>query len=197
MRRFIVVGAHARSDNGFLLNDLAGTSGRLDVLLRCVRAALMVSHGLRRDTVVYLALHGPPHPRCLRFDGSTARFFRPDERSLATLAQKSLAAQGPPDGAFATVRPGISLSERGLDAALDDSDNSPLFLLDETGHDIRIAKILSYDTTFVLGGHRGLDPDLAHSLSLRASGSFSVGPRSVHADDVIAIVSNELDRRAL
>ena len=87
-RRIVVVGQQARGSPDFLLNDLAGTSGRLDVLVRCVRAALLVSHGLRHDTVVYLVLLGEPRsPKTLRFDGATARFIRPEERSLATLAQ--------------------------------------------------------------------------------------------------------------
>src|SRR5215207_1855813 len=105
MRRFVVIGQRATASPEFSLLDIPGTSGRLDVLLRCVRAALLVSHGLRRDVVVYLVLQGGPRaPRTVRIDGATARFVRPDERSLATLVQKSLAAA--PDGTgFATVRP--------------------------------------------------------------------------------------------
>src|SRR5580700_751427 len=92
-RRIVVIGQQARGSADFLLNDLAGTSGRLDVLVRCVRAAMLVSHGLRRDTVVYLVLLGEPSaPKTLRFDGAAARFIRPEERALASLAQKMLGA---------------------------------------------------------------------------------------------------------
>ena len=70
---------------------MPSTSGRLDVLLRSIRAAFLVSHGLRRDVVVYLVLcAGPRAPRVLRIDGRSAKFLRPDERSLAVLLQKSL-----------------------------------------------------------------------------------------------------------
>src|SRR3954470_1143092 len=93
MRRFVVIGQRATASPNFSLLDLPSTSGRLDVLLRCLRAALLVSHGVRRDTVVYLVLlGGPGAPRTLRVDGATAKFLRPDERSLAVLAQKALAA---------------------------------------------------------------------------------------------------------
>src|SRR5581483_10431083 len=104
------------------------TSGRLDVLLRCVRAALLVSHGVRQDTVVYLVLLGGA-PRTLRFDGATARFVRPDEGSMATLVQKSLAAAdaaGACRGAgFAIVRPreGIAVAAGGLGAVVADAGN--------------------------------------------------------------------------
>src|SRR5260370_35313604 len=90
-RRFVVVGRRAIASADFSLVDLPGTSGRLDVLLRCVRAALLVSHGLRRDTVVYLVLLGGPRaPRTLPIDASAAKYLRPDQRSLATLAKKAL-----------------------------------------------------------------------------------------------------------
>jgi tRNA (pseudouridine54-N1)-methyltransferase len=118
VRRFVIIGRRATASPAFSLVDLAGTSGRLDVLLRCVRAALLTSHGLRRDTVVYLVLlGGPDAPRTLRVDGARARFLRPDERSLATLVQKSLAA-APGDPAFVEVRPGVAVAQGGLEAVL-------------------------------------------------------------------------------
>jgi len=90
-RRFVIVGQKATASPEFSLLDLPGTSGRLDVLLRCLRSALLVSHGLRRDTIVYLVLQGGPEaPRVLRIDGSAIRFVRPDERALALLVQKAL-----------------------------------------------------------------------------------------------------------
>ena len=64
----MVVGQRARASSDFLLVDIPSTSGRLDVLLRCLRAALLVSHGVRRDTVVYLCLLGTPErPRTSQF----------------------------------------------------------------------------------------------------------------------------------
>src|SRR4051812_13724602 len=94
--RFVVVGHRAASTPDFLLNDIPGTSGRLDVLLRCLRARLLVSHGLRRDTEVYLVLlGGAAAPRTLRFTGRAARYLRPDERSLATTVRKALATPVP------------------------------------------------------------------------------------------------------
>src|SRR5262245_20269818 len=95
MRRFVVVGQKASASPDFSLDDLPATSGRLDVLLRCLRAALLVSHGLREDTIVYLVLQGGPRaPRALRIEGAAARFVRPDERSLAVLVKKVLATEG-------------------------------------------------------------------------------------------------------
>jgi tRNA (pseudouridine54-N1)-methyltransferase len=193
--RFVIVGAKASASPDFRLDDLPGTSGRLDVLLRCVRAALLVSHGVRRDVVVYLVLlGGPAAPRCVRVTGAEVRFLRPDERSLATLVKKSLAA--PREGAgFVTVRPGIAVADGGLDAALDDLGDGALWLLDEGGDDLRGAALEGDARAFIVGDHTGFDAATLGRLDERAVRRVAIGPVSVHADDVVAIVTNELDRR--
>ncbi|MFQ5987072.1 MAG: hypothetical protein ACE5KQ_06915, partial [Thermoplasmata archaeon] len=90
-RRFIVVGHDANTAGDFALNDLAGATGRLDILLRCVNSAFMLSHDLRRDTEVYLVLLGPPRPpRTLHLRGDQLRHLNPDERSTAALLRQAL-----------------------------------------------------------------------------------------------------------
>lgn len=191
VRRFVIVGARATASADFLLADLPGTSGRLDVLLRCVRAALLVSHGVRRDTVVYLVLlGGAAAPRVLRIDGAAARYLRPDDRSLAVLAQKSLGAVRTAPG-FTEVRPGISVCDGGLEAVLAELGEAPRFLLDEGGDDVR-ALPLPPGAAFFLGDHQGFAAETRAHLGAR---DVSVGPVSLHAEDVVAIVGNELDRR--
>lgn len=193
-RRFVVIGQTATASGDFLLGDIPGTSGRLDVLLRCVRAALLVSHGLRRDAVIYLVLLGGDRaPRTLRLDGAGAKYLRPDERSLAVTLQKALRFEA--TSAFTEYKPGIALCAAGIDAVLDDLGDAALCVLDEGGEDLRACGPELTEYAWFLGDHRGFDP---HSLArLRARGArfVSVGPVSVQADDVIALVSNELDRR--
>ncbi|AKV00717.1 hypothetical protein AKJ09_07380 [Labilithrix luteola] len=197
MRRFVVVGQKALASPDFSLNDLPGTSGRLDVLARCMRAALLVSHGLRTDTILYLVLLGGPEaPRALRFDGSAVKFLRPDERALATLVQKSLvlARQTEHTEGFATVKPGIAVVRGGLEAALDDlPSNATLYLLESAGTDVRDV-VLEREPVFVLGDHLGLDAPARALLGTRGAVGLSLGPRDIHAEDAIAVVSNELDR---
>lgn len=196
-RRFVVVGRTATASDDFLLDDLPGTSGRLDVLLRCVRAALLVSHGLRRDTVIYLVLLGGPRaPRSMRVDGATAQYLRPDERSLAVLVKKSLAVPTT-DAGFATVRPGIAVAEGGLDAVVADLGAATPFLLDERGPDVREASFEAPDAVYFLGDHQGFDEATQSRLASMGSRTVGLGPVSLHADDAIAVLSNELDRREL
>jgi tRNA (pseudouridine54-N1)-methyltransferase len=194
MRRFVVVGQTAGASGQFLLDDLPGTSGRLDVLLRCLRAALLVSHGVRIDTVVYLVLLGAGQlPRSVRVDGATARFLRPDERSLAILIRKSLEAHVPVAPGFTSVRPGISVACGGLDAVLADLGNGAQYVLEQGAPDLRQAPLDTGNATFFLGDHLGFDVQTREALT--HASSIGLGPVSLHAEDAIVVVANELDRR--
>jgi tRNA (pseudouridine54-N1)-methyltransferase len=195
MRSFVVIGQRALASPDFLLDDLAGTSGRLDVLVRCVRAALLVSHGTRTDSRAYLVLLGGPRaPRALRFDGATAKFIRPEERSLATLVKKSLASEG--GEAFVEVRPGVALAESGLDAVLADVRGAALYVALEDAPDVRDVAIAEGDVAFFIGDHLGFDDETRSKLAAIGATPVGLGPVSVHAEDAVAIVSNELDRLA-
>jgi tRNA (pseudouridine54-N1)-methyltransferase len=196
--RFVVVGQKATASPDFSLINLPASSGRLDVLLRCLRAALMYSHGLRRDVIVYLVLlGGPPAPRTLRVDGATARFLRPDERSLAVLVQKALAAPVEPGSSgFALVRPGVAIAEGGLDAVLADLGEASLYVLEEGAPDVRGVALDPGEKAFFLGDHVGFDETTRARLAALGATPIGVGPVSVHADDAVVLVVNELDRRA-
>src|SRR5262249_48236238 len=118
MRRFVIVGQKARASADFLLVDIPSTSGRLDVLLRALRAALLFSHGVRQDSLAYLVLLGSPE-RALtaRIDGAASRYLRPDERSLAATLKKLLVwpCQA---STFTPARPGMSVAAGGLETVL-------------------------------------------------------------------------------
>jgi tRNA (pseudouridine54-N1)-methyltransferase len=197
MRSFVVIGQKATASDDFLMDDLPGTSGRLDVLLRCVRAATLYSHGLRRDVVVYLVLFGGPRaPRILRFDGK-ARFLRPDERSLATLARKMLATRADADArGFVEFRAGIAVASGGLSAVLADLRGASLYVLEEGAPDLRTERSLAHgDAAFFIGDHTGFDEATRTQLAEAHARAIGAGPVSLHAEDVVTIVSNELDRR--
>ncbi len=195
MRRFVVVGHKATASPGFSLKDIPGTSGRMDVLLRCVRAALLVSHGLRQDTVLYLVLlGGPDAPKSLRLRGDALKHLNPDERSTATLVQKALATTttGP---VWQPATPGFDVAAVGFEELLAGLAGSRVVVLDEGGADVRETTLEDHDIVFVVGDHAGLAPDEQAAIARSGATSVRVGPVSLHADDAIAIVHNELDRR--
>jgi tRNA (pseudouridine54-N1)-methyltransferase len=198
MRRFVVIGQTAAASGDFLLDDLPGTSGRLDLLLRCVRAALLCSHGMRTDVVVYLVLYGGSRaPRTLRIDGATARFIRPDERSLATLAKKVLASDIDAGAtAFVAARPGVAVARGGIEGVLTDLGTRAPFVLEEGAPDVREAVGVDHpDAVFFLGDHLGLSEAVRARLGADGARPIAVGPTSLHAEDAVAIVLNEIDRR--
>jgi tRNA (pseudouridine54-N1)-methyltransferase len=195
MRRFVVIGQRARAEPSFLLSDIPSTSGRLDVLLRCLRAGLLVSHGVRRDTIVYLCLLGDPErPRIVRFDGPAAKYMRPDERSLATVVRKALstAADG---GNFTRVREGIAIADGGLSRLWAELEGSHCVLLEEGAPDLRECALPGEDLAFVIGDHLGWPEGAREALLAKGAQTASVGPISLHAEDVVTLVANELDRR--
>jgi tRNA (pseudouridine54-N1)-methyltransferase len=190
-RTFIIVGRTARADEHVRLDDLAGTSGRLDVMARCLRAALCVSHGIRKNVAAYLVLLGGPRGVIVRVNGAEARFIRPDERSLATTILKAVARHEPAHAGFAAQRNGIAVAWGGVDIAIGDVRGSP-FVLEEGAPDLRPAT--GGDAVFFIGDHVGFDAETRARLAAIDASPGSVGPVSLHSDDVVTLVSNELDR---
>lgn len=196
MRRFIVIGQTATASGDFSLDDLPSSSGRLDILLRCLRSSLLISHGLRRDVVAYLVLEGGPlAPRVLRVDGAAAKFIRPDERALALLVKRALAAEPPLAGrGFLEVKPGLAVANGGLDCAVADLGGATPYVLEERAPDLRAAGIRGGDTAFFIGDQLGFAPATRAALADIGACPVSVGPVSLHSDDVVVLISNELDR---
>ncbi len=194
-RRFVIVGQTADAAGAFSLEDIAGTSGRIDVLVRCVRAALCVSHGLRTDVSVDLVLLGGPRaPRTLRIEAARARFIRPDERSLATLIKKALQAAASGE-AFVEVKPGVLVRDAGLAAlVLELDETADVYVLEEGAGDLRGSLGASSQVVFFLGDHKGFDDASRDAIRAAGARAVSLGPVSVHADDALTLAQNELDR---
>jgi tRNA (pseudouridine54-N1)-methyltransferase len=195
VRSFVLIGQTALASGDFSIENLPSSSGRLDVLLRCLRAALLISNGLRRDVRVYLVLRGGPvAPRVLRVSGESAKFLRPDERSLAILLQKTLALPSQPDG-FTEVRPGLALCSGDLDVVLNDLGDAPRFVLHERGRDLRGHAFTESAATFFIGDQLGFDSETLARFDALGYERLALGPVSLHSDDVVSVLSNELDRR--
>jgi tRNA (pseudouridine54-N1)-methyltransferase len=187
MRTFAVVGHLAPTGDGFTLDDLPGSAGRMDILCRCVHAALSLSHGIRKDAGIHLLLLGPPHPpKDVLIQGAVVRSLSPDERSTAALVRKALAL--PAGEAFRESGPGI-LVRRGDLAGL--VSGGGYAVLSEDGRDVRTVRDLP--PGFLLSDH--LDFTDREEAVLAGLPRISVGPRILHADHAIAVLQNELDRR--
>ena len=191
MRRFVVVGHRASTSPGFPLDDLAGGAGRMDLLLNAANAALLVSHDIRRDAEITLVLLGPPDPPvAIRLAGERLQSYSPDIRTDAGLVRAALERVSRIER---EASPGVFVSRRGLAEVLDGIQD-PLVELREDGKDIREVE-LPRDVAFVLSDTTDLTEEEEATVSRKRIAVCRVGPRSIHTDDAIAIVHNELDRR--
>ncbi|MCX6673374.1 MAG: tRNA (pseudouridine(54)-N(1))-methyltransferase TrmY [Methanothrix sp.] len=193
MRSFIIVGHKATTAPNFSLEDIPGTSGRLDILCRAVTAAFVLSHGIRKDVCVYLVLLGGEIPKTIRLVGETLRHLNPDERTTAALLKKALAVPATPTWAMSTS--GIFVRTGGLPELLADLLDAKLIYLREDGADIRSLDegSLSGETAFILGDHTGMTTEEESLIELAGARVVSLGPTSLHADHCIVLLNWFLD----
>ena len=194
MRNFIVVGHKATTSPNFSLEDIPGTSGRLDILCRSVTAAFVISHGIRKDVCVYLVLLGGEIPKTIQLRGETLRHLNPDERTTAALLKKALAVPATPEWAMSTS--GIFVRTGGLEDVLADLKASRLIYLREDGKDIRgldCSGLVAGEVAFILGDHTGMTPEEETMISGAGAEIVSLGPTSLHADHCIVLINWFLD----
>jgi tRNA (pseudouridine54-N1)-methyltransferase len=192
MPAFIVIGHKACTDGKFSLNDLSGSTGRLDVLLRCVNSAFMLSNDIRRDVDLYLVLLGQPDPpRTIFFKGSELKYLNPDERSTAALVKNALMKRAGAEWQPST--PGIYISKKSLENVLAELQGRRIIYLKEDGAGVSEAS-LKKDDVFVLGGKDDLTPDEEKLIrDWPEKATISLGPRSLHAHHCMTLVLGALD----
>jgi tRNA (pseudouridine54-N1)-methyltransferase len=195
LRRFIVVGHRAITTGDFKLDDLAGSTGRMDVLLLCINSAFFLSHDIRRDVEILLVLQGPPHPpKTVRLVGSELKYLNPDERSTAALIRNALLQKVETEERSS---PGIYISNRSYrDVISNLPKGEQIIYLKESGTGIR-GFVFQENTSFVLGDDQDLTKEEESLLLEHGPKLISIGTKSYHADHCITIVNNELDLRGI
>jgi len=191
MRQFVVVGHDTPTTPDFALDDLAGGAGRLDVLCRCVSAALFLSHDLREDVRVHLVLGDAI---TVVFDGATVRRLNPDERSTAALVRGALEDREEAIGHEPVeTSPGVSLYRLGFEATLERlAEDGTVVQLHENGDPV-VDRSVPEDPVFVLSDHHEFTDDEATLLEDVADERVRLGPRALHANHAITVAHNYLD----
>jgi len=191
MRQFVVIGHDAPTTPDFSLDDLAGAAGRLDVLCRCVTSAFFLSHAIREDVRVHLAL-GDEYT--VTFDGASLRRLNPDERSTAALVRNALAEREEAIGHVPVeTSPGVSLTRRGFAATLDDvAGDGTVVQLHEDGDPV-VEVDPPADPVFVLSDHHDFRAGETERVVAHADTRLSLGPEPLHADHAITVAHNYLD----
>ncbi|MDI9395992.1 MAG: tRNA (pseudouridine(54)-N(1))-methyltransferase TrmY [Euryarchaeota archaeon] len=193
MRDIVIIGHKAKTSSDFSLNDLPGSAGRMDILCRCVSSALFLSFGMRRDVNVHLLLLGDPEPgKIIRFEGLHLRYLNPDERSSGSLINKALQKNASEQDIRST--PGVWIRTGDLKSLLSSFEGRALLYLREDGKDIREIACDIQDPVFVLGDHEGVTEEEEKQLLEAGAQIISVGPISLHSNQCITLIHNELDR---
>ena len=183
-RNFVIIGHRAHTEADWKLDDLCGGAGRLDVLVRCVTASLWKSHGIRRNTDVWLLLKGPPNaPITVHFSGQKIRYLNPDERSTAALIRNGLIKYKNNNKAMETS-PGITMERIDLSDILERLPNP--ILLNENGTDE-----LCSAKTFILGDDK--DPTDDEMKTLQNLPRACLGKESLLSSACITLIHHCLD----
>ena len=95
-RCFVLPCHNSCPDGSFPLEDLA--VGRIDLVARCISAAMFLSFGVRRNTEIRVALHAPKIPnnsspelsKTVVISGAAVKHLRPSERVIGSLIKRAL-----------------------------------------------------------------------------------------------------------
>ena len=185
-RNFVIIGHRAHTEQDWKLDDLCGGAGRLDVLVRCVTAALWKSHGIRHDTDVWLLLKGPPKaPVTVHINGKNIKYLNPDERSTAALVRNGLIKYKGKEGIMETS-PGITMERIGLNEIIKKLHNP--ILLNEKGADE-----IGNSQTFILGDDK--DPTNEEMKILNQMPQVKLGEESLLSSACITLIHHLLDSK--
>jgi len=193
-RIFIIVCSKATTAP-FNLNDMPGSAGRMDLVCRFIAQSIFISHGVRKNSAAIAILKGEPDPpKAILVRGSEVRYMAPDERNVGGLIRKALSLKV--DEKWLRSTPGIYVARKGLENVLSElkSAGYSIYYLREDGEDIRTLNFTG-KLAFVLGDHIGLSEEDERILEKFSSGTVSLSPLSLQADQCVVIVHYELDRR--
>ena len=192
-RWFAIIGHRATSEGPLNLNDLPGSGGRMDVLVRAVNAALFVSHGIRDDSHVVLHLMGGDGPnRRIWFDGTKLGGVRPDERSIAGQIKGINKRPIPPRDRFIEFSNGILHSGGDINQTLHEWGERGVepVVLDAGGGDFESIQVTK-DLGFILSDDQPFsDRDKS---ALHGSVSLSLGRGWLQGHSCISIIHHLLD----
>jgi len=189
-RVFVLVADHARPSPDVPLDDLPGEGGRFDLVARFVNAALLTSHGIRRDAQAVVAFTRGEEPLGVRVSGRDVTGIGPDERSTAARLRSVLDATPMP--VWQEVADGIELRTGELDELVAEAPE-PRVLLHEGGEPL--AEELRAGT-FVVGDHEGFSEARRKRLAEVCDRTVGIGGRALQADHLAAVLHHELDAGA-
>lgn len=160
----------------FSLKGYAGASGRLDVVARSILAL-----SLEPSASLYALLLGPPSPPKVVVAPPSCCLGLTEPDVMAEISRALKRGEGNR----------LAVREQGAEELFYQlSKQYELVLLEERGRNaLRERELIAGEKAMVLGSHVDMPPDIAAIAKRYAVASVSVGPRSLHADHVIAFLA--------
>ncbi len=191
--RHFYLKSHAKTSPEINLKDLPGSSGRMDVVARCINAAFWLSHDIRRDVVFHTILHGEPSPPVyIRIEGDKLRKVSPDERNIAIFIKKAL--ERLKEGMEIESTPGIFVSRKNFEQLLEENKDKEFYLLDEEGEDIENVEIKD-EPFFFLGDYVDMEEEEKNMLYKYGAKAVSIGRKSYLSSHCITIINWWMDEK--
>lgn len=198
MREFIYYSRTAPTSGGHVKQDLM-KSGRLDIAIHSVIAALFLSHKMRDDVKLHLVFAGAPDPtKHLELqpvvEGKTGvdKIYL-NKSNVENIIKRMLYKHKP--GEKNEVFPGYWIEKKGFLEVVKElyAKDRNIYILDDKGQDLREANI-EKNPIFILGDHIGL-PSKEFKRLKQMCTPVSIGKKTYFASHTIAVVNNEIDRR--
>ena len=198
-RRDFVVFCHATPPavlaGEFAVDDLG--VGRVDLIARCVSAALFCSHAVRKSVRVWFLLQpeATPGVTAVCCDGGAARWLRPDERTIALALRRALRGEGDGSGWSVQRFDGVESALRALVAA-DGGAQRPLLALHLGGAPLAEAlPAASAGVVLAMGDHLGFTEREEAALDSVGATRTALGAVPLLSSHCIVIAHHVLDSR--
>jgi len=182
----------ATSGNALSQGDLM-KAGRMDIAIHSFIQGVFLSHDFRKDVKFHFIFYGMPDPP-KHIEIQVTDELQISKKDIGKLIQKLLykykkgEKTNPLSGCFIEKKSFLKVVEELASAG------NEIFILDKKGVDIRKAEI-SENCAFIIGDHEGFPKKELKRLKEIAT-LVSIGPKTYFASQTIAVVNNELDRRA-
>ncbi|MHA2314936.1 MAG: hypothetical protein ACXACF_06565 [Candidatus Hermodarchaeia archaeon] len=188
-----------RTDNDFLIRDVPGTSGRLDVVCRILIAAYRTTPIFTSCIQVNAILGGPSHPPLLlRIEDVNSDEFPESELSCALIVKGLLHNYRTKKIERSRQWPQFSIMSKSFDETLKEvtRSTSQLIYLVEKGQPLDQVNIdFNQPITLILGDDQGLHVEHEKLVYQYPVQEVSIGTRSLLGSQVISLFLLEMAQR--
>lgn len=188
-----------RTDDEFLIRDVPGTSGRLDVVCRILIAAFRTVPIFASCIQVNAILGGPPHPPLLlRIDDVDSDEFPESELSCALIIKGLLHNYRTNKTESNRQWPQFSITAKSFDDTLKEIASPPnqLLYLVEKGKPLDQVNIdFDQPITLILGDDQGLPVEHEKLVDQYPVQEVSIGTRSLLGSQVVSLFLLEMAQR--